>query len=78
MSYTLFYRRGSFPISENFEDLRLAVLRGKDVAQLHQAYCISIMKEAVPMMSQAEILFDDVDLDQTIIFGTSVSGADKR
>lgn len=78
MSYTLSYRRGSFPISENFENLDLAVLRGQAVVQEHQAHSVSIMKEASLIMSQAEILMGGIDLNQTVAFSSPESSADQR
>ena len=78
MSYTLSYRRGSFPISENFESLDLAVLRGQAVVQQYQAYSVSIVKEAALIMSEAEILLGGIDPDQTVIFSARESCADKR
>jgi hypothetical protein len=78
MSYTLSYKRGSFPMSENFESLDQAVLRGQAVVQQYQAYGVSIMKETSLVMSQAEILLGGIDPDQTVIFSSRESGAGSR
>ena len=78
MRYTLLYRRGSFPISENFNDLDQAVLRGQAMAREHHASCISVTKEGLTIMSQAELLSTDIDLDQSLTLSPNVTGVGER
>lgn len=60
MSYTLTYRRGSFPMSEQFDELNLAVRRGQEVAQRHEANGISIQQSGRAVMSHAEVLASSI------------------
>lgn len=53
-------------IRKFLHDLDQAVLRGQAMAREHHASCISVTKEGVTIMSQAELLSTDIDLDQSL------------
>lgn len=48
------------------------------MAREHHASCISVTKEGVTIMSQAELLSTDIDLDQSSTLSPHVTGVGER